>query len=101
MSQANLAPYTGDDIAAILNCLDYQSCEHPDRDLLVINLCVAVEQFGYGFGFTAYMVYMLLVAGGAELAALIALYSDGSIRPRISAISVVCRAAVSAIAFSK
>ncbi|HEX4931812.1 MAG TPA: hypothetical protein VFV33_01455, partial [Gemmatimonadaceae bacterium] len=25
---------------------------------------VALEQFGYGFGFTAYMVYMMLVADG-------------------------------------
>ena len=36
---ADLDTYTGHDIAAMLNCLDYQSCEHPDRDLLVINLC--------------------------------------------------------------
>lgn len=42
MSQANLGPYTGHDIAAMLNCLDYQSCEHPDRDLLVINLCARI-----------------------------------------------------------
>ena len=42
MSQANLAPYTGHDIAAMLNCLDYQSCEHPDRDSLVINLCLRI-----------------------------------------------------------
>jgi PAT family beta-lactamase induction signal transducer AmpG len=27
---------------------------------------VAVEQFGYGFGFTAYLVYMMLVADGAH-----------------------------------
>jgi len=25
---------------------------------------VAVEQFGYGFGFTAYMLYMIMVAEG-------------------------------------
>ncbi len=25
-----------------------------------------MEQFGYGFGFTAYMVFMLMVAGGAD-----------------------------------
>jgi hypothetical protein len=42
MSQANLGPYTGHDIAAMLNCLDYQSCEHPDRDLLIINLCARI-----------------------------------------------------------
>lgn len=31
---------------------------------LIINLCVAVEQFGYGFGFTAYMLYMIYVSEG-------------------------------------
>jgi PAT family beta-lactamase induction signal transducer AmpG len=30
----------------------------------VIGAALAVEQFGYGFGFTAYMVYMMLVADG-------------------------------------
>jgi MFS transporter, PAT family, beta-lactamase induction signal transducer AmpG len=30
--------------------------------LAVIGVAVVVEQFGYGFGFTAYMVYMLQVA---------------------------------------
>jgi PAT family beta-lactamase induction signal transducer AmpG len=31
---------------------------------LVVNLCVAVEQFGYGFGFTAYLLYMIHIARG-------------------------------------
>lgn len=31
---------------------------------LAVNLAVAVEQFGYGFGFTAYMLYMLYIAQG-------------------------------------
>jgi PAT family beta-lactamase induction signal transducer AmpG len=30
----------------------------------VIGAALAVEQFGYGFGFTAYMMYMILVADG-------------------------------------
>jgi PAT family beta-lactamase induction signal transducer AmpG len=30
----------------------------------VVNVAVAVEQFGYGFGFTAYMLYMIYVADG-------------------------------------
>lgn len=30
----------------------------------VINLCVAIEQFGYGFGFTAYMLYMIYISRG-------------------------------------
>jgi PAT family beta-lactamase induction signal transducer AmpG len=29
-----------------------------------INLCVAVEQFGYGFGFTAYTMFMIMVSEG-------------------------------------
>jgi len=33
-------------------------------DLNVIGLCVAIEQFGYGFGFTAYMLYMIYIARG-------------------------------------
>lgn len=35
----------------------------PDS-FFIINLCVAVEQFGYGFGFTAYMLYMIYVSEG-------------------------------------
>ncbi|MBQ2109438.1 MAG: MFS transporter, partial [Bacteroidales bacterium] len=41
----------------------YFSLVMPDS-LLVINACVFVEQFGYGFGFTAYMLYMIYVAEG-------------------------------------
>ncbi len=33
-------------------------------NLLVINICVVVEQFGYGFGFTAYMLYMIYFSDG-------------------------------------
>ncbi|MBI5691213.1 MAG: AmpG family muropeptide MFS transporter [Verrucomicrobia bacterium] len=32
--------------------------------LWVVGLALATEQFGYGFGFTAYMLYMMLVADG-------------------------------------
>ncbi len=31
---------------------------------LLINVAVAFEQFGYGFGFTAYMLYMIMVSEG-------------------------------------
>ena len=34
------------------------------ESLLIINLAVGVEQFGYGFGFAAYMLYMLYVSNG-------------------------------------
>ncbi|MFB3886592.1 MAG: MFS transporter [Thermodesulfobacteriota bacterium] len=30
----------------------------------LINLCVALEQFGYGFGFTAYTMFMIMVSEG-------------------------------------
>ena len=32
--------------------------------LLVINVCVFIEQFGYGFGFTAYMLYLIYYSQG-------------------------------------
>jgi len=41
----------------------YLSIFQPES-LLVINLCVFIEQFGYGFGFTAYTVFMLQFAKG-------------------------------------
>ncbi len=34
------------------------------ESFFLINLAVAVEQFGYGFGFTAYMLYMIYVSDG-------------------------------------
>lgn len=34
--------------------------------LWTIGACVAVEQFGYGFGFTAYMLYMIYIARGGH-----------------------------------
>ncbi len=30
----------------------------------VISICIAIEQFGYGFGFTAYMLYMMYFSEG-------------------------------------
>jgi PAT family beta-lactamase induction signal transducer AmpG len=41
----------------------YLSQGMPDNFYL-INLCVAVEQFGYGFGFTAYTMFMIMVSEG-------------------------------------
>jgi len=32
--------------------------------LPLVQLCVALEQFGYGFGFTAYLLYMIRIARG-------------------------------------
>lgn len=34
------------------------------HSFLVINACVAIEQFGFGFGFTAFMVYLMYFAEG-------------------------------------
>lgn len=41
----------------------YLSHFQPDN-FVIINICVGFEQFGYGFGFTAYMLYMISVAEG-------------------------------------
>ena len=35
-------------------------------DLWVINACVVVEQFGYGFGFAAYTMFMMIFAEGSS-----------------------------------
>ena len=32
--------------------------------LFIINVCVFIEQFGYGFGFTAYMLYLIYYSRG-------------------------------------
>lgn len=37
-----------------------------DPSLLTINLCVFIEQFGYGFGFTAYMLYLIYFSEGPD-----------------------------------
>jgi len=34
------------------------------ESLILINIAVAIEQFGYGFGFTAYMLYMIYFSDG-------------------------------------
>jgi PAT family beta-lactamase induction signal transducer AmpG len=36
------------------------------QDLRVVAACLAIEQFGYGFGFTAMLMYMIMVADGAH-----------------------------------
>jgi len=36
------------------------------QSVVVVSAALAVEQFGYGFGFTAYMVFMLMVAEGGR-----------------------------------
>jgi PAT family beta-lactamase induction signal transducer AmpG len=36
------------------------------QDILVITAAIAVEQFGYGFGFAAYLLFMIMVASRQE-----------------------------------
>jgi PAT family beta-lactamase induction signal transducer AmpG len=35
------------------------------QEMLLIAACIVIEQFGYGFGFAAMMLYMIMVADGA------------------------------------
>ncbi len=41
----------------------YLSAVQPNN-LIVISSMIAIEQFGYGFGFSAYLLYMIMVADG-------------------------------------
>jgi MFS transporter, PAT family, beta-lactamase induction signal transducer AmpG len=41
----------------------YMSFTQPEN-ISIVYLCVAVEQFGYGLGFTAYTMYMIYIAAG-------------------------------------
>ena len=41
----------------------YLSFAHTES-LILINICVFIEQFGYGFGFTAYMLYLMYYSDG-------------------------------------
>ncbi len=46
----------------------YMSFVQPESFWL-ISSCVAIEQFGYGFGFTAYMLYMIYISQGEHATA--------------------------------
>ena len=52
-------------LSLTLPCLSFVflSAFQPD-DLWIIGSCVALDQFGYGFGFTAYMLYLIYFADG-------------------------------------
>ena len=41
----------------------YLSYAQPDN-MIVINSCIFIEQLGYGFGFTAYMLYLIYFSRG-------------------------------------
>lgn len=46
----------------------YMSYSYPDS-LLLISSCIFLEQFGYGFGFSAYMLYLIYYCRGKYQAA--------------------------------
>lgn len=48
-----------------LTCLTFVYLSYAsDHSLPVVNICVFIEQFGYGFGFTAYMLYLIYFSEG-------------------------------------
>ncbi len=48
-----------------LTCLTFVYLSYAsDHSLPVVNICVFIEQFGYGFGFTAYMLYPIYFSEG-------------------------------------
>ena len=52
-------------MALTLPCLSFVFlAAYQPSDLWLISSCVALDQFGYGFGFTAYMLYMIYFSEG-------------------------------------
>lgn len=50
-----------------LTCLTFVYLSYATApSLLTINVCVFIEQFGYGFGFTAYMLYLIYFSEGTH-----------------------------------
>lgn len=48
-----------------LTCLTFVYLSYATApSLLTVNICVFIEQFGYGFGFTAYMLYLIYFSEG-------------------------------------
>ncbi|RXE70756.1 MFS transporter [Muribaculaceae bacterium Isolate-002 (NCI)] len=48
-----------------LTCLTFVLLSRLDApSIYLVNVCVFVEQFGYGFGFTAYMLYLIYFSEG-------------------------------------
>jgi len=43
----------------------YLSAYQP-QDIYIVSACIALEQFGYGFGFAALLLYMIMVSEGAH-----------------------------------
>jgi PAT family beta-lactamase induction signal transducer AmpG len=52
-------------LSMILTCLTFLYLSFTQtNNFLVINICVVIEQLGYGFGFTAYMLYLMYFSEG-------------------------------------
>lgn len=51
-------------LALALPCSVYLYMSIAQPSLPVVYFCVALDQFGYGFGFTAYMLYMIYFSDG-------------------------------------
>jgi PAT family beta-lactamase induction signal transducer AmpG len=52
-------------LSMILTCLTFVYLSFSQTgNFLIINICVVVEQFGYGFGFTAYTLYLMYFSEG-------------------------------------
>ena len=52
-------------LSLTLPCLSFVFlAAYQPEDLLLISSCVALDQFGYGFGFTAYMLYLIYFSDG-------------------------------------
>lgn len=50
-----------------LTCLTFVYLSYASApSLLTVNICVFIEQFGYGFGFTAYMLYLIYFSEGTH-----------------------------------
>lgn len=48
-----------------LTCLTFIYLAYvQDHSLLTVNICVFIEQFGYGFGYTAYMLFLIYYSEG-------------------------------------
>lgn len=54
---------------AVYIYMSYAQCQ----DIFLINSCVFIEQFGYGFGFTAYTLYLVYFARGENSTSVYAL----------------------------
>lgn len=52
-------------LSITLPCLSFVFlAAYQPENLLLISSCVALDQFGYGFGFTAYMLYLIYFSDG-------------------------------------